>query len=470
MTWYIILSVVVIIIIIVFVSLWYFMEKDSFTTPPPQSPPDHLTVEFNPGPIHYDDDNEDTEIFLIVKIYCDVQYKYLSNARFTAVDSNNDRYEFMNYYDALKPGDYSGQIFGQDNDQYAHYFFCFPIHKIQVNRVHGYPLNNVNYWSFIVGDRKNLKLYKTINGSSTDCKYSFNGSTVPNPFISKTTNCYAITNPDNSPTRYFRFANFITISDIFSNRWNDEKKILPGFFEKDTGKIGVFRVDKETCLQSFISEDVKTTCFDNYLFSSVQYRENDRLLLNFSYQDFIPYGVMRIPTKMNGYVSTDRCNDVWRYDLAYFSVTFHVSDKLLNPPLLPFWTINLRMLKQIADADGFAYIFWAPYDDVVSMMEPSSSEAPIIEWGDRKGYLLQTPTGRIIYRYKAVSPKWRGYPGNAPCYDTYLHNRPIHNELVDRDTGIDYCPSVYGHVFDSYRHFLESDNIGSVIKNGPWPV
>jgi hypothetical protein len=251
----------------------------------PILPKDHLIIDLNPGYIEYTD--EEAEIFFIIKVYCDIQHAYFSNARFYAITPENTVYEFMNYYDGLKPDDYSGQIFGNDNDQFCHYFFSFPIKKVQVARVFGYPLNNINYWSLIIGDRKNLKLYKTVNGASDLCRYSYNEIQVENPFLqgSKTSNCYAIHNENNSPAMFFYFVNFTSIYNIINNRLYDEKQILPGFYNKETGRIGVFRVDKETSLNSFISEDLKTTCFDNYLFSSIQYKEDWKLLRNFSSKD-----------------------------------------------------------------------------------------------------------------------------------------------------------------------------------------
>lgn len=471
--YWLLLLIFIIILTSLIMSMWNYHDNIMRTRIPTPTrapiPKDHLMIDLNPGIIEYTDD--EAEVFFIIKVYCDIQYAYLSNAKFYAVTDDGVMYDFMNYYDGLKPDDYSGQIFGNDNDQYSHYFFSFPIRKVQITRVFGYPLNNVNYWSLIIGDRKNLILYKTMNGASDTCRYSYNNVEVDNPFVkgSKTSNCYPISDENNFPARYFQFGNFTTIFDIFKNRWNDEKKILPGFFDKQTGRIGVFRVDKETSMNSFISEEVKTTCFDNYLFSSVQYRSNLKPIRNFSYQDFISYGIIRVPI-IDGYVSDMECG-TWSddYDVAYFSVTFHVSDKLVDPPLLPFWTVNLRMLKEIADVDGYAYIFWAPYDDVVAQMKSyDQREPPIIQWGGRKGYLLQTPTGRIIYRYKQVNKKWKGYPGNAPCYDTYEENRPIQNELSDGD--INYCPTLYGQEFDNYQEFIDSDRIGAVTRDGDWPI
>lgn len=461
-------------------SIWFYIrvKHRNLVSPTPSPtpnhciPPDALTVYFYPGSIPYDTTSPRSQIFFIVKVYCDVQYEYLSRVHFFVTTTQQQIIPLQMYYDGLKEGDYSGQIFGQDNDQYAHYYFAFPMTRVQISKVWGYPLNNVNYWSFLVGDRESLVLYKTISGDSELCEYSVNGEKVDNPFVSggRTTNCYSFSPTDNSPVNYFPLANFTSIFNIIEARLKDEKRILPDFYHSQDGKIGVFRVDKETSMASFITEKVKTSCFDDYLFSSVQFRENLKILDNFSYDDFISYGILRVRV-MDGFITTEDCGS-WKkdFDVGYFSVTFHTTDKLLDPPLLPFWTANLRMLKEMADEQGYAYLFWAPYEEVFRRMKDVHQRTPpVVQWGHRKGYLFQTPTGRIIYRYKQVNPDWAGYPGNALCYPTYLDNKAITDELTDKTTGIDYCPSLYGQRFQNIEEFLNAPYIGAVPRDGEWP-
>jgi hypothetical protein len=282
-----------------------------------------------------------------------------------------------------------------------------------------------------------------------------------------TTSCYVL-EQDSIPGTYVWFGNMRSLFQIYTSRQKDQQQVLSDFVHLDTGKIGVFRVDKETSLMSFISEEVKTSCFEDYLFSSVQYRQ-----LEFPVSDislfFKTFGIMRI-TLMNGYMTSQCIQWNASIDVNYFSVTFHVSNQFYDPLLLPFWTVNLRQLYDIVDTDGYAYIFFAPYQDVVSHMDtPDQHTPPIIQWGHRRGYLVQTPTGRIIYRYKDPNPFWAGYPGHAPCYETFLQNRAITTQLIDQTTAKDYCPSVYGDIFPSWEAFMNAPFLGHVPRDGPWP-
>jgi hypothetical protein len=92
-----------------------------------------------------------------------------------------------------------------------------------------------------------------------------------------------------------------------------------------------------------------------------------------------------------------------------------------------------------------------------------SYEPPVISWGQYKGYLLCAPTFTWYFRYKDPNPDWEGSPINCPCYLDPNTNQPITDELGP------WCPELYGGAFSSYDAFMNSSNIGSVVKNQPWP-
>jgi len=428
---------------------------------------DSLVGRFYTGTIDYSK-TPDPLVFLCVKVYADVLRPSFSNLNVIAVSADNTVLPLELYYDGNKPRDYSGQIFGNDNDQYAHYYFAIFTKPRQFSYIEVSPLNQVNYVSVIIGDYKTLTLFRTIQGDSGKSVYTFNDQKVPNPFVhgNDTTNCFPLCKPNNRKARYFLLAN---LPHWIIDSIRVPQKILPDTYRPSDGRIGVYRVDAETSQQSFIPENERTSCFDDYLFTSVQYRQTH--ITKFDENDYIGYGILRVPV-FHGYVTTKPCG-VWDagFDTAYYSISFHVTNKIKNPPMLPFWTINLRMLEQIADKDGYAYIFWAPYQDVVSRMSsPTQNTPPIVQWGNRRGALFQTPTGRIIFRYKQVNKDWKGYPGNAICYCDDQSNRAITDQLTDKSTGINYCPSVYGQSFSSLEEFLQAPSIGAVPRDGDWPV
>jgi hypothetical protein len=156
------------------------------------------------------------------------------------------------------------------------------------------------------------------------------------------------------------------------------------------------------------------------------------------------------------------------YDTLYYSVSSMQLDSLLQKPHPPFWTVNARMMKNYQDELGYAYIFWVPQSDLMLLNESQkntkkSYEPPIITWGTYTGYVLSNPTLTFYFRYKNPNPDWEGNPINCPCYLTPSANQPITDELGP------WCPELYGSTFANYNEFINSSNIGSVVKNQSWP-
>jgi hypothetical protein len=229
-------------------------------------------------------------------------------------------------------------------------------------------------------------------------------------------------------------------------------------YNPTTGQIYIYRLDKQTSQQKFAGEEAPDGCLSTYLFCKK----------NICY--FIPYGIMRIKIPYTYDSSLPLIQPMQQYDNLYFSVSAMQYTTLLESPFPPFWTVNTRMMKTYADEDGYAYVFWAPQSDVMLINESQTTtdkktyEPPVIRWGQYTGYLLCNPTATFYFRYKSPNPDWEGNPINCPCYLDPNTNLPITDELGP------WCPELYGNTFSSYDEFINSSNIGSVVKNQPWPT
>jgi len=104
------------------------------------------------------------------------------------------------------------------------------------------------------------------------------------------------------------------------------------------------------------------------------------------------------------------------------------------------------MLYEQSIDKKYAYVFWAPKDQVESLLSDwTPPEPPIFSWGTSyKGYLLTNPSYAFFFRYKAENPNWVGYTGNLKCYDTITTNEPIPYDGMDG-----FCPELIGSDFTS---------------------
>lgn len=423
---------------------------------------DSLSVTIIPGEIDYSA-TPDAVPFICVKIYSDTLDPSFSDIKITANTRNGYKIPLLLFFDANTPYEYLGEVYGLDMDQYAHYFVMLFPGGSQFSSIQISHINHVNYLNVIIADFNTQKFFATFHGDSKACHYQYHNKEVKNPFIvgNRPTNSYPLVSKGPESPHYFRFLRFVSRDYWFVKMTTLPEKVLPGFFDQNTGKIGVYRVDLQSS-KDFVPEELKNTCFPDYLFSSVQYRQS--LPKRFCSDDYVSHGIIRVRLPF-GYDSTNqRRAEFIDYDVNYYSISFYVSDRIRNPDLLPFWTVNLRMLRNYADNEGYSYIFWAPYKDVRARLKDASQKTPpIIQWGHRKGYLCQTPTGKIIFRYKNLRKGWQGSPKNAICYPNYEANKPIQDQLHD------WCPSIYGQTFSDYDEFINAPSIGNVSKEKSWP-
>lgn len=159
------------------------------------------------------------------------------------------------------------------------------------------------------------------------------------------------------------------------------------------------------------------------------------------------------------------------YDARYFSVSahreyyYHSSRVPFTVPNVSWWTINARMMSEVVDGAGHAYIVTLPDADAEKLQQEQGLEAweaPKIDWGGRKVFVLGLPTnGFIVMRYRDPDPNWAGSPANAPCYKIPRTNRPLTKDSL----GV-YTPLMYscGSDVKSLDDFLAADACGSVTS------
>jgi hypothetical protein len=323
-----------------------------------------------------------------------------------------------------------------------------------------YNIGRINYFSinakYILPNKKIIKIIL----NESDCKF-VNQSDIyrPNPWLinNNDTNCYIFkTSPSVIPLPQTPCPSPSTSTQkiIISNN-----NFFPNNFyvNKDTNQIGVYRLDRETSQIVTGDESEKGKCLDTYLVSTL-----GPYVYPPTGEVYYQYGILRVPL-FKVYISEEECQKYKKYNCQYFSIGSH---QVSMENIVPFWTVNSRQLKSLKNKDGYAYIFWAPYNDVKSL-SISDIEPPIIQWGSIQGYLLQTPTFAFIFRYRGVDKSWVGSPDNCICYPIFKLNKPITTQLIFN--GINYCPELYGDNFSSFQKFMNSDHIGAVQKNSPWP-
>ena len=231
-----------------------------------------------------------------------------------------------------------------------------------------------------------------------------------------------------------------------------------------TGNVNVYRLDRQT--SAFIEgDDYKPgTCLASYLFSLVTEIKSFTPDACSSSLVLHPYGLlqMRIPVSCfdnNQYYSGCTAETI---DLQYWSVGSHICLDQADR-FLPFWTVNAQMMHDLGQEYG--YVVWAPYEDVVPLVEPGSTSPPVITIGkdkNIKAYVLQTPTLAFIFRYRQVSAEWPGNPVRAPCLDTFpetIQSGAITSEMVGPD-GVQWCPQLLADdtatTWQEFMQFLDT--------------
>lgn len=159
------------------------------------------------------------------------------------------------------------------------------------------------------------------------------------------------------------------------------------------------------------------------------------------------------------------------YDARYFSVSahreyyYHSSRVPFTVPNVSWWSINARMMSEVVDGTGHAYIVTLPDADAEALQQEQGLEAweaPKLDWGGRKAFVLGLPSnGFIVVRYRDPNPDWVGSPANAPCYKIPHTNKP----LAEDSLGM-YTPMMYscGSDVNSLDEFLATESCGSITS------
>jgi hypothetical protein len=371
-------------------------------------------------------------------------------------NGNNPFAFYFSYYPNPTGNSYTnnhilGQTDNNDFDQYAIYFVLSFNQLINWTQLDIMNLGGVNYFSMNFEVVPNVFYYNSGPNNFVTClrqavtssptplvpPYSFtynyydSSGNIKNPFQpgNTATSCFASglvqgqqTNADNAP-------GISPPADITFER-------LPVSFANAESGLGVYRPSKNN---STPWDDcfVTNLCAPTYLYIQMQ---------GFS---SLKYGMITIKTP-DVYIGTE-CVDFYKYDVLYYSVSCILdhTNPNVNNLLLPFWTVNGRMLSGIKTKDGYAYIVWAPHDEVVyrkANPQPGDIvtkdyEPPIVTTKDGNyAYLLQQSDYYYNFRFQEANPNWEGNPVNAQCYNSDTTNQPISNQLGT------WCPQVQGSI------------------------
>jgi hypothetical protein len=335
-----------------------------------------------------------------------------------------------------------------DADEYAFYYGAQQDYSKsqKIISLFGYNVNEVNYFN-IIFDKQSV-VQKSIICDSDSIIYTVQGEKIPNPFKSThwTANCVSGHIPSEciQPSTTF----------LTSARPFDDSLLKTTVPSTDISgqKINVYFPSAEIA-QLFTGETKDVSgCITGYLISVPD--------CEFQCIQKFPLGIMRIAIP-HCYVSNGsyECTPTTRtennkFDTYYWSVSSQSRDCMADATnaCLPFWTVNARMLLQSnidfeINGQKYAYIFWAPQDQVNAYLKGSKPyEAPIITWGSKKGFLLGAPTGAFYFRYKLENPEWAGSTFNLlPCYQktVEMFENPITTQLTGKD-GVNWCPQLYG--------------------------
>lgn len=215
----------------------------------------------------------------------------------------------------------------------------------------------------------------------------------------------------------------------------------------NSGKIEVYRLDKESSERDLADDIAPDGCSRAYLFAN----KNDS-------QEMI---ILRIKIPKT-FIENQHPDKVFsQYQTRYFSVGSHRQS--YDGIILDYWTVNARMLKDYEDADGYAYVFFAPdtyTKQLATEQGTPPTKPPVMEWGRYKGYLLGDPSYAIILRYRDPDPNWQGSPENAKCYVNSTDLKPVTADELG-----EYFPEIYGDTLDHFN----AGHIGIVNKNASWP-
>ena len=430
-----------------------------------------------------------------IKIYSDIiptappaVVPYIEFIDLTTSKVYTGPFNYSSYY----PGrDYSQQLLsGGDGDQYASYWVIDSTiytvisgipssipNPFKTLRYYAKNIQVINYTNLLFttsfsGIGPEPRVNKSVICDDPSIQYSVNGVAVPNPFLSKnlTPNC---------------FTGSITNTPYPFQTFPSTPIMLPSFPNPNTrNKVNVYFPSADIVAMGFLGEGNPTPegCITGYLLAVPDCTECP------NFPTVFPFGIMRI-TIPDSYLSnasycceSSACTSE-KFDVYYSSVSSmqeycYGGDS--GKDCLPFWSVNTRLLVQGGidfeiDGQKYAYVFWAPQEQVYAYLGGSKpSTPPIITWGNKKGYLLGAPSWAFYFRYKLENKDW---PGNTarllPCAPTIQDLQPITNELMG-PTNVNWCPQLYGdNSITSLQSILDNSvtNIGPVnnLTETSWP-
>jgi len=222
-------------------------------------------------------------------------------------------------------------------------------------------------------------------------------------------------------------------------------------YSASIGSVPVYRLDKFTS-QVILADDIAADgCTRAYLFAEPNTTELQILILR-----------IKLPSTFIDDNTPD--STFGDYQTRYFSVSAHRSNFTVDKHTISYWGVNARMMKPLADADGYVYVFFTPdsfSQDLATKQGCAPGIPPILSWGRYSGYVLGSPSYSIIIRYRAPQKAWNGSPENAVCYSSPRTLMPLHpGELAE------FTPEIYG---GSLEAFTEKGQIGPIYNKQPWP-
>jgi hypothetical protein len=155
-------------------------------------------------------------------------------------------------------------------------------------------------------------------------------------------------------------------------------------------------------------------------------------------------------------------------DLNYFSLSTSYDPNLtpaeLQQRILPFWTVNGRMMKDHMSTNGVAYVIWMPVHDIkqldIYQKDPLNPLAPILSFDVTptastdpmtvNAFILGKSDYCWIFRYRVPNIEWRGSPDHALCFETTQANRPIRPAELGG-----WLPSIQGTNATSLSEFMD---------------
>lgn len=266
-----------------------------------------------------------------------------------------------------------------------------------------------------------------------------------NPYIEANPSVFAY------PNNVVSVVSHATVPNKLFNKFN-ERRLLPTLpktsVDMRTGKINVYRLDQQDSQQDFADDIAPDGCSRDYLFARKNWHQE----------------VMILRIKVADVFMDDNHPDklFHSYQARYLSIGAHRKSEKFSP-MLYFWTVNTQMLKKFQDAEGYAYVFFAPNAmtrQLAAQQHTDPTQPPIIQWGRYQGYVLGNPNYAIIIGYRVADSTWQGSPENATCYATAAEMQPVTVEELG-----EYTPEIFGGSLQDFNH----GNIGSVDKNAPWP-